>query len=490
MKKVRDQLLPSTQKTLRDVIAQTESEEALEPILRGNELKQELRIHLDEQNRADYERTKNELRALHGDIAYSEYAYQQAVSKIDQEDLKLIARWRDVPRPRTESGNIWLTLQEHLSDNDLTRLWSARVAELAAINYYKQMSASVTDISIQQLDPHSDAWKSHDLLVDDIPLDVKNSRRSYSSPESYSEHCVKHKEISGKAVRTEVGVVGTLSSYLTIQQVRGGETGTVTILGEVTRGQLSDLSRWVERQFAGTLTMVGLDRQKFLPGWIFEYPITQQPRRANAHEKATALLLRARKDGQIGTVPLWVAAFVNDRALVEPLFKNSCDPEIWELLRVLDDDLGISRRSLFLAILGFTLQRLKVHKTQYSPNQWTSWLYVDSHSSPLGLLDSQRYVANLIHTLDAIWSNAKDRLTAFHRFSLKHPAVLLGEDSSSGEWYTLIAYCGGWLRSGPKCGKNPIHLGETDWCQECHRLICSACGYCSKTCSLFEARLS
>ena len=44
-------------------------------------------------------------------------------------------------------------------------LVSARVAELVAIKYYKNLGQSAEDISITQLDGNSQDWKSHDLSV-------------------------------------------------------------------------------------------------------------------------------------------------------------------------------------------------------------------------------------------------------------------------------------------------------------------------------------
>ena len=429
---------------------------------------------------------KNKLKTLYRDLSASPYSHKIEVQKLDTNDLLLIATWANLPNSNIQEVNDLAVLIEK---NELTRLWSARIGERAAIQFFSGFSRSVEDISLTQLDSHAREWMTHDLVVDDLPYDVKNARRSFSSPKSYSNHCVpEFKQLVRRG--TEVAITGVLSDYLTIEQVHMGATGTSTILGNVTRAEISELADWFTDRFSGLFELPALSEITFLPGWIFEYPDTYQPHRREAQKKASAFLREASEAGNAKMVPAWVAAFEDDRKILAPFITRASDHLIWEHLRAVDNQIGLSRRTLFLAILGSTLQQATDPSTAYNPRDWIRWLYADRFvdhdvaSHPLGLIDSEQYIRSLITTLENIWNRSRDHLSRFRRFRLTHPAILKGEDDS-GDWHTLIAYCGGWRSSPPraKCGKHPLYMGESDWCPECYHLICTACGHCSKFCS-------
>ena len=75
-------------------------------------------------------------------------------------------------------------------DCELKRVLSARAAEKSVMEFYQRYGHHVEDVSIHQFTSESPDWKEYDLKINGLSLDVKNSRRSKQSPDSYVEHCV------------------------------------------------------------------------------------------------------------------------------------------------------------------------------------------------------------------------------------------------------------------------------------------------------------
>ena len=427
---------------------------------------------------------QKKIRSIYTNLKYSPHTEQFENFRVGSADCQLIVGWTN-----QDSSNInsLKDLENKLSEDEIRRLWSARIGELAAIEYFKQFAKDVKDISITQIENRQKDWQTHDLSVDGLAYDVKNSRRSYSSPDSYSEHCIPgfKKE---RMHHSDVNILGVLSDYLTSRDISQKENGRSIILGTVNSSEIRKLCLWLDTQFSGVLETSALRTSKFFPGWIFEYSNIHQPNRTQGSEGAIEMLRGSGIEDKKHFLPKWLASFENDASLVAHYVKKQSDEIIWKCLRSLDNEIGLSKRALFLAILGITLQETLRAETRYQPSHWRDWLFADrridlqSKYFPLGIIDHGQYIENLIKMLQIIWNNAKPQLLNFKSFKLVHPSILKGQDYS-GAWYTLIAYCGGW-RSNPtaKCGKTPIHMGSCSWCKLCQHLICSECGHCSNGC--------
>ena len=80
-------------------------------------------------------------------------------------------------------------------------LLSARAAEKVA-RFYRHYGKTVRDISIMQIDENSKSdWSNYDLNVEGMPIDVKNSRRSQSSTDRYTEHYIQKVQAQKKIKR-------------------------------------------------------------------------------------------------------------------------------------------------------------------------------------------------------------------------------------------------------------------------------------------------
>jgi len=293
----------------------------------------------------------------------------------------------------------------------------------------------------------------------------------------------------------DVRIVGVLSDYLVEAEIRDEQTGRCTILGEVGKNDIIALQGWAEGAFGDFLQINSMDSAEFIPGWIFEYLEDHQPRRSQGLEHTLPLLSEVIESQLPDPIPKWLIALVNSKELVEQCYLSPIDIEIWRQLQSVGKEIGITRRSLFVLILGFTLRMAKSAGNGYHPSMWESWLFADSRMNqytdyqPLGLIDSQKYIKNLIQVLEVMWNRARRKLSQFQRFRLMGPNILKGE-GSDGAWYTVLAYCGGW-RSVPvrvKCGRNPIIIGHYESCLNCHRLICPECGFCGRGCPLNDRR--
>ena len=106
---------------------------------------------------------------------------------LDDQDIRLAIKWGNFNLPQIPSRESLIT--DFGNNYKLGLLLSARSAEKAAIEFYQAYGFEVEDVSIQQVtNSECPDWKDYDLNVDGDPVDVKNSRRSQHSPNSYTEH--------------------------------------------------------------------------------------------------------------------------------------------------------------------------------------------------------------------------------------------------------------------------------------------------------------
>ena len=138
---------------------------------------------------------RNELSTIGKALRNFSFKAEFTEQTIMQTDIDLIRQWSNRPnnwRSASYIPNDSLTeLFNDLKSPLFERLVSARIAEKIAIKYYEQKSKNVEDVSLSQLTHDDYRWKTHDIEFNNIPIDVKNSRRSFSNCNNYSEHCVK-----------------------------------------------------------------------------------------------------------------------------------------------------------------------------------------------------------------------------------------------------------------------------------------------------------
>jgi len=406
------------------------------------------------------------------------------------DDIRLCLTWAGQGATATQHLD-WQSLITALGDYEANRLLSARVAEHAATKYYEALGHEVLDVSIGQIRNSDDQWKDHDLLVNGRPIDVKNARRSFSSHDAYVEHCVpkfKQSRVSG----AEVSVTGVLSEYSRVKNL-AESVSSCRILGEVTASEICRLNVWAQRRFGHILNIDGIWKPEYQPGWIFEYPSEHYPSRDTAIAGIPGLIGKLKASGiAIDRIPGWLLTLCPDRELVSPLAGSDQRSRILGDLQTLHDHIGFSRPGLFIFVMGLFLESIANGEQAGQLDGPVRELLVirgSPYPRPLGLEDSQSYVANLIGMLVQVQNEALRQNIKFTAFRLTHPSILRGQ-RDSGAWMTLLAYCGGW-REVPvraRCGATPLFFGQHEVCQNCGHLVCDDCGYCSHDCDLVVRR--
>lgn len=422
-----------------------------------------------------------------------------------------------VKHPPPPGKEINAYLKDCLGEHDANRLISARLAERAATEYYKTIGLSVEDISITQLNKNNDQWRDFDILVDGKPIDVKNARKSYTSPNSYVQHCIPQFK---KFRKTEVIIVGTLSEYVSFykkinsppfwpdnfdepfnspsfppddfdEQINNPPY--CTVLGEVSISKIRKIYKWSCSRFGEILGLKGIWKPEFQPGWAFEYPPEHYRFRSDAIAKIPEVLLRFNQLGVYGDrVPGWLLSMCPDHSIITLMTKTPLEEKILTDLHSLEEYIDISRPTIFILIMGLFLESMfKCELADDLAATLRRLLMVELSVGfkPLGLDDPQNYISSLIDCLEKVHEEGRRREMRFKSFEMTHPSILKGQ-TDNGKCITLIAYCGGWKKYPitVRCGKTPLFFGTNDICPSCGHLICDACGFCSQTCTLVNQR--
>lgn len=427
-------------------------------------------------------------------------------SAFTSEDFALCLKWANRDPSKASITGVLSQVESYHA----MRLLSARAAELAVAKYYRNLGFTIEDVSVLQVREQDKRWITHDLMVDGLPVDVKNARRSFNNHSGYVEHCVpRFKEARGSS--DSVTIVGVLSDYLTTPIMTEGKT-PCRILGEVRFEDILKLKSWAQRKYGAFMDINGLWKPNYQPGWIFEYPAAHYRDRPAIIETVTEqlswLLKQDFESDEIGGLLLALSTDKDSVARI-PLSRDRM--RILSELREVDRALGYSRPSLFLFVMGTFLE--SIYKRTDATNLAATlrdFLFVRpsllSSSAdesdeeavtdlvrgadrPLGLMDPSLYVFNLINALEAVSKACVEQKYRFTGFRMTHPSILRGE-TTDGKVISLLAFCGGWTTHTvrAKCGNSPLYLGANEICPSCGFLICEKCGFCSKACVLGRVR--
>lgn len=400
------------------------------------------------------------------------------------DDLRLCLAWSNTPEPK-QSNLSTRYLSQLIGDFEAGRLISARLAERSASNYYLSLGAQVADISILQLDHADERWKKFDLLVDGRPIDVKNARRSFTSPDAYVQHCVPQFKTLRKDGE-EVNIVGVLSEYIQPEELVSSHSNC-RVLGETSFSKLSKLRSWANNRFGSLLRLDGMWRPDYQPGWVFEYPAAHYSNRTQAIREIPSLLGRLKAHAiPKSKFPSWLLPLCPDRSLALSMVRPGRESAVLRDLYALDDVVGLSRPALFILIIGLFAEAMADRDSAGGLELTLRELILAETQPdyrPLGLEDPQNYISSAIACLARVCSEAVRQGIQFKAFRMTHPSILRGE-REDGRWMTLLAYCGGWIEQPFKvrCGASPLFFGENEVCRECGYLVCNTCGFCSQQC--------
>ena len=446
-------------------------------------------------------------------ICYKTYPRYQKNIDLTSDDLRLISEWVKLPASTINKiqskEDIYKEAKVEKKSsianvtNNVTQMISARCAEKVAIEFYNKIRGDSVDYSIQQVSKilRNSKWKLCDIKSGKFLIDVKNARRSFSNPATYSEQFIKN--FKSDDYQRPVNYLGTLSKYKTEAQEKDSNDVDVNILGEVNHEDIKHLEDWVNTSF-NTSLQIDLSRirkentrQKgnFIPGSMFEYPLEFYP---DDHEIESKFekLKEWKESNNVSKnikIPLRIMAEKSLEIDKEDIPKT--DYILITKIINMKASIGITRRSIYLLILAFTIESLDA-EYKYKPDMWRKILfYNDNYNNPLGLFDPERYVITLIEVLEALWEKEKGTLSKYNSFKLSGPNILKGMKSGSKP-ETVIAYCGGWINDGinskKPCGRSPLYLGNSELCNYCSYLICpdKACNTCKENCERNTAYLN
>ena len=436
---------------------------------------------------------KENISRLQNKIVAYRFSSEYKQEALDEQSIRLLGHWSDGQIP-SENFEDFLESAWGQSAHLLTRLYSARQAELIAAEFLEAIGKSSQDVSVQQIDSNdaSKDWVTHDIDTGDIRYDVKNARAALSSKKNYSEFCVP--QFKRDRELQSVRILAVFSLYRTVHQIRNHDHGTAVVLGDVSRPEIEDFEECISRVSEGLLMFSSWNREgsvsSFLSGWLFEYPREFYSEHNELTRATKCILKKFQKHFPEGRKVSRAFEFMickgapnaNDDDLREFAF-------ISPLMKMIRAH-GLNRRSLFSGVLLVCLLEAKKQESSFTPKALREFLFTgQDFTRPAGLYDPLEYISELISVFDHIFVRCRDRILDFQSFKLTHNGILQGQ-TAEGQWQTIIAYCGGWKRfpKSAKCGKNPIHIGTSNNCPECGKVICRDCGFCSQRCVECDAR--
>ena len=415
-----------------------------------------------------------------------------SLPELDEDDIQLVGKWDPLLNNLDRTSLIELIKTNSKAKWESGRLLSARSAEKIARDFYQKYGKEVQDVSITQIEENKNCdYLKYDLDVEGLHVDVKNSRRSQTSNDRYTEHCIPQYKRSRK--NQNVTISGILSPYLwpldLLDKPRERhEDAKIIFLGETDIEKQSKLKRKFNNDLVDFVKPNSANKH-FIPPWIFDYPeyvYMQQNKARKDLKNFTNLASLKGVEFKFNPIPVGIAVDID---LTEILDNETLD--LWER-NFLDqlpkgEEHRLSLPFLFLTILTHFLGMADSSETvsDFNPDKYRKFIFYkqEERNNPLGIYDPLKTIDSLIKALGILWTAESESIRKFCKFRLVSFNILQGKyNPNDSLWTTLIAYCGGRLEDGSACGKNPLVLGDSERCKECGKLICPDCHFCCKKC--------
>jgi hypothetical protein len=220
------------------------------------------------------------------------------------------------------------------------------------------------------------------------------------------------------------------------------------------------------------------DKSIKTPGWLYDYPKGFYSGMESAIREARNIFDQIALDAtcDIDKVPAWLSVLSADSKNCNQEFRECVREKICNDLRSIRTSLGFSLCAIYCYVMGFMLEcAIKSLDVKSACRTLREILFPNGKENmPLFLYDPKTFVASVMNLLEIALVACAEENILFHGFEMTHPKVLKGR-LTSGEWMTVMAYCG-------QCGSEPLIYGVNNVCTHAKKLICS-CGFCCQECN-------
>lgn len=433
-----------------------------------------------------------ELKSSFGDIGLSD------------DDLCLAVKWSKFSMANNEqtADQIRGILERGLTQeqlDDLSRVLSARAAELAVYQFLDQMGYKPEDISLLQKTNLSDTrWKLCDIQCGKLAIDVKNARASQHSKKIYVDQCVpRFKQTRDHQGYQEVRIAGVFSQLLSPAEIlypqgyKLAGNRDVQVLGFTSYSKLEELKKRYELRDKFELYFYRnhLNKESFLPAWVYDYPAAAYTKRAEAIAKLQNIKKPIYDLAQAANVSPLPFVFLLKNPPIDDLKIPGWQMSFARKFCSLPLGDRLSLPHIYLTVLThFVLMATgeQQETSGYEPIQYRQILFPRPGDAlnPLFVVDPLQTVNDLIETLQLLWTNQHEFIRNFKIFRLSQLNVLRGKTDKKENWKTLLAYCG-----NSNCRHAPLIFGLHKTC-ECGKLRCPDCDYCDEKCGYYQERRS
>jgi len=403
------------------------------------------------------------------------------------------------------------------------KYYVARVAEKAAITYYRELGFEVEDLSIVPVCPGNasdDRWKFADLELQ------RDNNKHYIDVKSailmdgmyYSDLFIKKFKSHNERSVSYLGIVSKVNRHC----VRGGQKyqrftpcqrcdsacvvkAKTIVLGEINKNIIDKIKSYCDSNGLIFEICKDLIEGNHLPIYFFD------------HNRIFYIdiidLIKEIKKLEESEIPDWddttiALSFYRTNPIGMFLMARRRLPEDWNrhldtwarefvnLIQCIPAKGMIRLPFVFFAILIHFLRVVsrQVSDEKYDPEEYLKLLSVGEYT--LGICDPLDILTNFVENIVKPLWQSRSQIEKFRIFKLKGPQWLQATRSTTSEdaeWVTLVAWCEG-------CGYFPLVYGRNPTCTSCGRLICmryryknfnddicnceSCCYACSQNCKL------
>lgn len=417
--------------------------------------------------------------------------------RLDEVDVRLINTWSHYPPDRQLSLDD-LSLQKFDRFRLNRRFIYARMAEKFVHDFYgHQLQKRAEDVSVRQLDGSDRRWVTHDIAAD-VPIDVKNAtvfgrRRRHNFVEHFKRTGGRDVHIAG--VRTEYpssGLMGIRQAFLglvSLPDVERALSAVNELPGRAGPVRLSFDSGYIPPW----AFEVDAYRQRYEVGaeWIdilatnpetrIAVSIARGRHRESPIYRGMNRVQKAFVDRLVHVIDrasyrkMSIALFAISEFLATLAIGNDASNVVRLIRRLISID-GFPSTAIRIAGFGSGLIAAKSKRETYRVR-----LNLEP-SATGGLHDPTKSLVELLDLLEkAADGIARSELRLEH-FDAPSPYILLGR-MANGRKVTVYAYCGGKNDNGYACERFPLIMGHHATCDDCGKLICDDCDFCSEGCS-------